>query len=188
MINRDALKIRHAELNRDLEDRGVGGDYAAEYQRNALRTENTPLFVNDASGKPSEMLSRVMHGAMGMVTEAAEVIDMLKKHFIYGKPFDPINLLEESGDGQWYHALMLHAIGFDFREAMQRNADKLRARFGDKFTSERALHRDLAAERATLEAVREPDGEIVKYRETTTERIEVCSYCSDCCPGHVVSR
>lgn len=190
MINHEALKVRQAELNRELEERAEFGDYAAEYQRNTLRTEHTPLFVNGPDGKPSEMLSRVMHGAMGAVTEAAEVMDMLKKHVIYRKPFDPINLLEEVGDGQWYAAIMLHAVGFDFREAMERNADKLRARFGDKFTSERALQRDLAAERKTLEAVHKRDGEALRYMdglETPTERIEcgvaMCKACFDC-PGH----
>lgn len=128
-----------------------------DYQKAALRTEHTPLFVNDRDGNPSHMLSRVMHAAMGMVTEAAEAMDMLKKHFIYGKPFDPINLLEEVGDKQWYCALMLHALGFDFKEAMQRNIDKLRARYPEKFTEEKALQRDLDEERRMLEAGRAPD-------------------------------
>lgn len=123
-----------------------------EYQKLALRTEKTPLFMNDAEGKPSELLSRVMHGAMGMVTEAGELMDMLKKHVIYGKPFDPVNVLEEAGDKMWYAAIVLHACGFGFEEALERNIAKLRARYGDKFSEERALTRDLDAERATLEA------------------------------------
>lgn len=122
-----------------------------DYEKKALRTEFTPLFVNDRDGKPSEMLSRVMHAAMGMVTEAAEVIDMLKKHFIYGKPFDPVNLLEEVGDEEWYCALMLRATGYSFKEAFEKNVAKLQARFPDKFSEHAALNRDLTKERATLE-------------------------------------
>lgn len=122
-----------------------------EYLTKALRTEVTPLFVNDRDGNPSLLLSRVMHAAMGMVTEAAEAIDMLKKHFIYGKPFDPINLLEEVGDTTWYCALMLKTLGYDFRQAFERNVVKLLKRFPDKFTEDAALNRDLNAERASLE-------------------------------------
>lgn len=124
---------------------------ADEYQKLALRTEKTPAFVNDREGKPSPMLSQMMHAAMGMVTEAAEVMDMLKKHCVYGKPLDIINALEEVGDSEWYCALMLHAIGFDFRAAFARNIAKLRARYPEGFTEQAALTRDLDAERKKLE-------------------------------------
>lgn len=123
---------------------------ADEYQRQALRTEKTPLFVNGPDGKPSELLSRAMHGAMGMVTEAGEAMDMLKKHLVYGKEFDVINAIEEAGDKQWYIALFLDAVGFTMSEAQRRNIAKLRARYPQRFTEAQAITRDLDAERAAL--------------------------------------
>lgn len=121
------------------------------YLQKALRTETTPAFVNDHEGKPSMLMSRVMHSAMGMVTEAAEVVDMLKKHFIYGKPFDLVNFIEELGDGQWYHALGLAAVGYTFEDVFDRNIAKLLKRFPLEFTQDAALNRDLDAERYALE-------------------------------------
>jgi len=81
-----------------------------DYQKAAARTEYTPLYFNDQSGQPSQRLSRLDHAAKGMNTEQAELDDMLKKHLIYGKPFDEINVLEECGDVLWYVALALRAI------------------------------------------------------------------------------
>lgn len=81
-----------------------------EYQKAAARTEYTPLYFNNQSGQPSQLLSHLDHAAKGMNTEQAELDDMLKKHLIYGKPFDDVNVLEECGDVLWYVALALRAI------------------------------------------------------------------------------
>jgi NTP pyrophosphatase (non-canonical NTP hydrolase) len=129
-----------------------------EYQREALRTEKTPDFVRlpgEGPGwDPSQRdlaIARLMHGMIGVCTEAGELQDMVKKHLIYGKEFDPVNVIEECGDVLWYVALALDACGYTMTDAMDRNLAKLRARFGERFTSERALTRDLEAERTTLE-------------------------------------
>jgi MazG nucleotide pyrophosphohydrolase domain. len=120
-----------------------------EYQQLALRTENTPTFVD--MGTSSPILARVIHAAMGMCTETAELQDMLKKHIMYGKPFDAVNVLEESGDLLWYIALALDACGYTMEEAMERNVAKLKARYGDKFNQAGALKRNLETERTVLE-------------------------------------
>jgi NTP pyrophosphatase (non-canonical NTP hydrolase) len=121
---------------------------ANEYQQLALRTEATPPFITD-----DLRLSRVMHGAMGMVTESAELMDMLKKHILYGKTFDLVNVKEEAADCLWYIALALDACGFTLEEAMESNIQKLRVRYPVKFTEEQALVRDLDAERKSLENI-----------------------------------
>ena len=125
-----------------------------EYQQLALRTEKTPVFVNklvDGVPVPDLMLSRLLHGLIGVCTETGESQDMIKKHVIYGKPFDRVNILEECGDKLWYIALALEAAGYTMEEAMERNIAKLKARYGDKFSEEKALRRDLDKERAILE-------------------------------------
>lgn len=135
-----------------------------EYQKAALRTETTPEFISPtflalrdperyASGKDLDAgdLGRLLHGLLGMCTETGEAQDMVKKALIYGKPFDKINVLEECGDVLWYIALALDACGFTMEQAMERNIEKLKKRFPDRFTEAAALNRDLAAERAALE-------------------------------------
>lgn len=125
-----------------------------EYQQLALRTEHTPEFVTPPPPITVErgtMLARLIHASIGMCTETGELQDMVKKHLIYRKPFDQVNVLEECGDVMWYIAVALDACGYTMEEAMERNIAKLKARFGDKFSQESALNRDLKTERSVLE-------------------------------------
>lgn len=117
----------------------------AEYTDLALRTEHTPPFVaNDPR------LSKLFHAAMGMATESGEVFDILKRHVCYGKDLDEAHLLEEVGDLLWYIALALSTLGTNFEACMEKNVAKLEARYGGKFSPEKALNRDLEGERAAL--------------------------------------
>ncbi len=180
----------------------------------------------------------LVHMSLGLLGEAGEILDGIKKVAIYGKPFDPVNMTEEVGDETWYAANLLpeldvqpvvlqraidnsiartlqrrHAysllapqdalftlsedlllltygvstvisggllgssvvepgsskalqviesiggllgaqavlLDVDMSEAMERNIAKLKARYGDKFSAEAALNRDLEAERRALQ-------------------------------------
>jgi NTP pyrophosphatase (non-canonical NTP hydrolase) len=119
---------------------------ANDYQKAALRTERTPDFL-----VKGHQLARLLHGAIGMCTESGELQDAIKKHLIYDKPLDNVNVVEEIGDLLWYCALVLDAVGSNFGDAFARNIAKLAKRYPDKFTSELALNRDLDAERKALE-------------------------------------
>lgn len=44
----------------------------------------------------------IEHMSVGVIGEVGEFADALKKHVIYGKPLDIINLSEEGGDCWWY--------------------------------------------------------------------------------------
>lgn len=94
----------------------------------------------------------LLHHAMGLVTEAGEFMDQMKKHLIYGKQIDKTNLKEEIGDILWYLAGACRCLGTTLEEEMDRNIDKLRHRYGDKFDAYKALNRDLEGERKLLEA------------------------------------
>lgn len=125
---------------------------ANKYQADALRTESTPDFVNLGKGPDHDtMIARLIHATLGMASEVGELADALKKHIIYGQALDEINVLEEIGDLSWYEALGLAAVKRTMSEALERNVTKLRTRYGDKFDADKALNRDLAAERKALE-------------------------------------
>lgn len=124
----------------------------AEYIEKALRTENTPKFVDDRIAmSESHYASSLIHASLGMQTECAEFADMLKKHLIYGKEIDEVNLQEELGDVLWYIALAAHTLGVSFEGLFAQNIAKLQKRFPEKFTQDAALNRDLEAERKALE-------------------------------------
>lgn len=119
-----------------------------EYQQLALRTENTPATIDGAQ------VMRLLHGAIGLCTEAGELQDMLKKHLFYGAPLDLVNVVEEIGDLLWYAAIALDAAGSSMDDAMRINISKLQVRYPSKFTAAAAMTRDLAAERAVLEGAK----------------------------------
>jgi NTP pyrophosphatase (non-canonical NTP hydrolase) len=125
---------------------------ADQYQRDALRTESTPDFVRLGKGPDhDEMIARLIHATLGMASEVGELADALKKHIIYGKALDEINVLEENGDLSWYQAVGLAAVKRTMSEALERNIAKLRVRYGDAFDPKKALNRNLDAERKALE-------------------------------------
>lgn len=121
-----------------------------DYVNAAAQTDH-PDYMLIASRLQSENTLRILHAVMGMVTEAGELMDAVKKHVIYGKPIDLVNLKEEVGDGFWYSALLARAAGFTFEEAMVKNIEKLVARYSKKFTEGAALNRNLDVERKILE-------------------------------------
>jgi len=151
-----------------VELRGAIEMSANDYQQLAKRTEYTPADLLRHHRRVAEeterdwhrlstdaakdhQFARLLHGMIGVCTEAGELQDMVKKALIYNKPFDRVNVLEECGDVLWYLALCLDACGFTMQEAMERNIAKLRTRYPDKFSSDKAINRDEASERATLE-------------------------------------
>lgn len=82
-----------------------------EYQQQALRTEKTPIFYGNNHTK-----SRVAHGIIGILTEVGELQDAVKRHVIYGKPLDVVNLMEECGDIGWYTTLLCSALDVDMSQ------------------------------------------------------------------------
>lgn len=126
------------------------------YLKSALRTNNPDeAGIHNRLVVPQDMSKRqsldLLHASMGLVTEAGEFQDMLKKHVYYGKELDTVNLKEEIGDILWYCAIALNALDSSFEEVMETNINKLKARYPEKFTSDKAINRDLAKERKILE-------------------------------------
>lgn len=116
----------------------------SQFIKDAIRTESHNFYL-DAVGP------RLIHASMGLVTEAAEFQDALKKSLFYGKPLDTTNLKEEMGDLLWYLALAMDALETDFDAEQDRVIRKLKARYPSKFDNELAENRDLATERKILE-------------------------------------
>lgn len=108
----------------------------------AIRTESPNFHVPNA---------RILHAAMGCVTESAEMMDAIKKATYYGTELDTVNIREESGDILWYLAILFDELGTSFEVESARVIQKLRIRFPEKFTEYDAANRNLKAERKTLE-------------------------------------
>lgn len=119
---------------------------------NAIKTEsrNFPVIAERLSTVRN---IRCLHASIGLVGEAAEMLDAMKKHIFYGKPLDVVNIKEEAGDALWYLGILFNEMGWSFEEVAALVTNKLKLRYPDAlFTSHSAIHRDTSAERALLEA------------------------------------
>lgn len=116
-----------------------------DYQNESKRT------CPELSDNLRKGLADELHMVIGISTEAGELLDAYKKHFAYGKELDTVNVEEEIADIIWYVSNLCRLKNIDFEKALQRNIDKLKARFPEKFKQENALNRDLDVERKILE-------------------------------------
>lgn len=114
---------------------------------------NLPQELSERIGLPPEAMRDMIHGIIGVATEAGELLEALEA-MMMGGDLDMVNLTEESGDVKWYLALLAGLpapAGFNWGDDEDRCIAKLRRRFGDKFTTFDARNRDLVAERKVLE-------------------------------------
>lgn len=111
------------------------------YQKEAFKT-NANLGDKDLDN---------YHMIFGMFTEVAELADVFKKNMAYGKPIDWVNVKEEIFDLAWYIAGFCEFNDIDFEKGLDTNIKKLRARYPERFSKEKAIKRDLDVEREILE-------------------------------------
>lgn len=131
-----AHSIRISDIATIMRHDMMHGQFAADAEHPALDKD----VVN----------KRLLHAAIGMFTEAGEMLEALRKQFETGE-FDKVNFGEELGDSDWYKAIAHDELGIGEEMTRAVVIDKLRTRYPGKFTSEAALNRDLEAERSVLE-------------------------------------
>lgn len=120
-----------------------------EYVQLAIKTEAEYTAAQKRLNHVN--VARLLHAGLGLATEAGEILDQIKKHVYYGKDLDFINLKEEAGDLMWYMAILADTCGLKLESIMATNIIKLKKRYGEKFSGDKALIRDLIAERGVLE-------------------------------------
>ncbi len=103
-----------------------------EYQSLAMRTLNPELSKKDI----------LINGVMGLCGESGEAIDIVKKHLAQGHELDREKLIKELGDVAWYLAETAYALDVPLEEVLQRNIDKLRARYPQGFEASRSIDRE----------------------------------------------
>jgi NTP pyrophosphatase (non-canonical NTP hydrolase) len=78
------------------------------------------------------------HAATGIIGEAGELIDAIKKHVIYNKPLDHANIVEELGDLEFYMEYMRQVTGTTREETLAQNMAKLGIRYAKGYSDQAA--------------------------------------------------
>ncbi len=118
------------------------------YRKDVLRSE--AVDFEGIKTRIDDNMIRMLHAAMGIATEAGELVDCLKKAVFYGKTLDLVNLKEELGDLSWYEEIMLDCLSTTREQIQDSNISKLKKRYPEKFSEKKALNRDLTQERKSL--------------------------------------
>ena len=103
-----------------------------DYQKEAMTLLNPALTEKDV----------LMNALMGLCGESGEALDLMKKHLYQGHDLDKEKLVKELGDIAWYLAEAATGLNIDLSEVLQRNLDKLHARYPQGFSTERSMHRE----------------------------------------------
>jgi NTP pyrophosphatase (non-canonical NTP hydrolase) len=87
----------------------------------------------------------LIHTAMGVCTEAGELLDAVKKATIYRKPLDIHNVIEELGDLEFYMEALRQTTKITREETLLANLNKLskgdKARYKDGYSDAAAIER-----------------------------------------------
>lgn len=110
--------------------------------------EDFKKHVNKRKKDGSEILNSLtpekcdmLHMAVGASTEANELLDAFKKHVIYGKELDVVNVREELGDLLFYMQGIANILDINMLDILKENIDKLEVRYPDGYTDKNAIAR-----------------------------------------------
>ena len=99
-------------------------------------------FVATLAKKLPSTVEDRLHAAVGISGEAGELLDAIKKNWVYNKELDSENVKEELGDLMFYITAMMLLQGITLDEVLEANVTKLEKRYaGLQYTDEAAQAR-----------------------------------------------
>jgi hypothetical protein len=113
---------------------------------------------------------RRLHGLIGILGEDAEIAPYINEEIFFQNLDDLTieNIEEEAGDKAWYlFGVLCKGYQLSPEDVLAKNIAKLQARYPEKFDEEKALNRDLKAEKEAMACV-----------ERKEPYIE-CAYCGE---------
>lgn len=109
-------------------------DTIEKLKKNVIYGKDPEVLKSNYRVENSDFTAREMHAILGMIGELGEIILAIKER-------NKDDLVKELGDFEWYKNLLMNEHNIDQEEVWQKNIDKLRKRYGDKFSEEKAIER-----------------------------------------------
>lgn len=100
-----------------------------EYQKQVERTRN---YDNTELGNYT----------LGLVCEAGEVGDIIKKHIYHHHDLDKEKIISELGDVMWYLNNICNVLDISIEEVAKSNIEKLMKRYPNGFSKDDSINRD----------------------------------------------
>ena len=112
----------------------LGREYQLQYPQ---------IIVKDKNPEPMSLVLKI-------TKYTCKLLDMLKKKIYYNKPIDEVSFKNTATIIMLNISDYMNCYDLNTEEIFDINIQKLKARYGDKFSSERAINRDLETERKIL--------------------------------------
>lgn len=145
----DALKKR-IFYGKNIDIKKIDEDTGKIRDKESYLISNSYGSLDNFTLKSKEQF-RTIHSIFGMQTEVSELAEQVFCSLSGDKEIDVVNIKEEIGDLFWYIAIICDVFNLKFEDILISNVEKLTKRYGEKFTEEKAINRNLEEERKILE-------------------------------------
>lgn len=102
---------------------------------------NYPQPYSQARRERAFHMADRVEAAMGLIGEAGEVSELVKKECFYGKQIDVKKLTEELGDVFHYFCRVLHLNHISINAVIQTHMEKMDKRFPEGYSDQAAIAR-----------------------------------------------
>jgi NTP pyrophosphatase (non-canonical NTP hydrolase) len=99
------------------------------------------VFVEGRAKQMDSYTEDTLHAVVGISGEAGEMLDCVKKTWVYGKELDVENLREEAGDCMFYIQMLCNQFGWTIENLMLVNMEKLTRRYPEGYSDAAAQAR-----------------------------------------------
>lgn len=148
----DNYNLKNGELLISVEKQGSVAEESADifwylsilFRELNLSLEDNPYKKIDDELNGFEILLRYLQVNLKM-------LDSLKKKLYYNKNIDVMIFISQTFELYSLLENYCHYYNTDISSILEKNIAKLKSRYGEKFSSERAINRDLEAEKKILE-------------------------------------
>ena len=113
----------------------IGREYQLDYPQ---------IIVKEKNEEPMKLVLKI-------IKNTCKLLDMMKKKIYYNKPIDEFTFKTITNLVMLDLSDYMNTYDIDIQKSFDVNIAKLKARYGEKFSSERAINRDLETERNILE-------------------------------------
>lgn len=113
-----------------------------------ITTENRIMVINPLQQSPNSVIA---HCIVGCSISSNEMLDLMKKSLFYGRDVTVLDLVDRLKIVMWNINVIIATCGWTLEQIMTLNIHKLKKRYPEQFTNEKANNRDLEGERDILE-------------------------------------
>lgn len=140
----ESLSTAKLSLLMEALQQGVSvGNYVDAVKKQVMYNKPAELVADVYTYVPqlTPLQCAITHMSMGILGEAAEVMEVLVDHVLLDQPLDKENIIEELGDIEFYLEGLRQAIGVSRAEILDVNVAKLRTRYKSGYSDQAAQNR-----------------------------------------------